>query len=99
MPIGRGTRIHLWNVGQNIFKPCEHWNPSTKYLENRFQVEKRQRENFWILIGIYHHRAQLPIGFGRYTNDKKWCQTCEKFIKLDGLWLHRCVQKLRDRTT
>ncbi|CAN5476921.1 hypothetical protein BH18THE2_BH18THE2_42780 [soil metagenome] len=89
MPRRRGTRIHLWNVAKIFFKPCEHWNPFTKYLENRFQVEKRQKENFW-MIGSASYRAQVSIGFGRYASGKKWYQICEIFIKLDGLWRHCC---------
>ena len=42
----------------------------------------KQKTNLRVLL---RHRAQMPIGFGRYASGKKWCQICEIFIKLDGL--------------
>jgi hypothetical protein len=41
------------------------------------------------------HKAQKPVGFGRYANGQKRCQICEIFIKWDGLWCPCCGYRLR----
>jgi DNA-directed RNA polymerase subunit RPC12/RpoP len=41
------------------------------------------------------HKAQKPIGLGRYALGQKRCQICEIFIKWDGLWCPCCGYRLR----
>src|SRR5690348_14813223 len=43
------------------------------------------------------HKAQKPVGSGRYVSGQKRCQICEIFIKWDGLWCPCCGYKLRTR--
>jgi hypothetical protein len=43
------------------------------------------------------HKAQKPVGFGRYANGQKRCQICEIFIKWDGLWCPCCGYRLRTK--
>jgi hypothetical protein len=43
------------------------------------------------------HKAQKPIGAGRYSSGQKRCQICEIFIKWDGLWCPCCGYRLRTR--
>ena len=40
------------------------------------------------------HKAQTN-GRGRYSDHQKRCQTCEIFIKWDGLWCPCCGYMLR----
>jgi hypothetical protein len=41
------------------------------------------------------HKAQKPVGSGRYATGQKRCQICEIFIKWDGLWCPCCGCRLR----
>jgi hypothetical protein len=43
------------------------------------------------------HKAQKPVGSGRYASGQKRCQICEIFIKWDGLWCPCCVYRLRTK--
>jgi hypothetical protein len=43
------------------------------------------------------HKAQKPIGAGRYALGQKRCQICEIFIKWDGLWCPCCGYRLRTK--
>jgi hypothetical protein len=44
------------------------------------------------------HRAQEPVGSGRYACGQKRCQVCEIFIKWDLLSCPCCGFKLRTKT-
>jgi hypothetical protein len=43
------------------------------------------------------HKAQKPVGSGRYALGQKRCQICELFIKWDGLWCPCCGYRLRTK--
>jgi hypothetical protein len=43
------------------------------------------------------HKAQKPVGSGRYVSGQKRCQICEIFIKWDGLWCPCCGYRLRTK--
>ena len=43
------------------------------------------------------HKAQKPVGSGRYATGQKRCQICELFIRWDGLWCPCCGYRLRTR--
>ena len=43
------------------------------------------------------HKAQKPVGHGRYASGQKRCQICEIFIKWDGLWCPCCGYRLRTK--
>jgi len=43
------------------------------------------------------HKAQKPIGFGRYASGQKRCQICEIFINWEGLWCPCCGYRLRTK--
>jgi hypothetical protein len=43
------------------------------------------------------HKAQKPVGSGRYAMGQKRCQICELFIKWDGLWCPCCGYRLRTK--
>ena len=43
------------------------------------------------------HKAQKPVGTGRYSTGQKRCQICELFLKWDGLWCPCCGYRLRTR--
>ena len=43
------------------------------------------------------HKAQKPVGVGRYSMGQKRCQICEIFIKWDGLWCPCCGYRLRTK--
>jgi hypothetical protein len=43
------------------------------------------------------HKAQKPVGSGRYASGQKRCQICELFIKWDGLWCPCCGYRLRTK--
>jgi hypothetical protein len=43
------------------------------------------------------HKAQKPVGTGRYASGQKRCQICEIFIKWDGLWCPCCGYRLRTK--
>jgi hypothetical protein len=43
------------------------------------------------------HKAQKPVGSGRYSTGQKRCQICELFIKWDGLWCPCCGYRLRTK--
>jgi len=43
------------------------------------------------------HKAQKPIGSGRYAIGQKRCQICEIFLKWDGLWCPCCGYRLRTK--
>ena len=41
------------------------------------------------------HKAQKPVGSGRYATGQKRCQICEIFIKWDGIFCPCCGCRLR----
>ncbi|MGB6627546.1 MAG: hypothetical protein WBE61_05390 [Nitrososphaeraceae archaeon] len=43
------------------------------------------------------HKAQKPVGSGRYASGQRRCQICEIFIKWDGLWCPCCGYRLRTK--
>jgi hypothetical protein len=43
------------------------------------------------------HKAQKPIGSGRYATGQKRCQICELFIRWEGLWCPCCGYRLRTK--
>jgi hypothetical protein len=43
------------------------------------------------------HKAQKPVGTGRYASGQRRCQICEIFIKWDGLWCPCCGYRLRTK--
>src|SRR5438067_11185565 len=43
------------------------------------------------------HKAQKPVGSGRYATGQKRCQICEIFIKWEGLWCPCCGYRLRTK--
>jgi hypothetical protein len=43
------------------------------------------------------HKAQKPVGSGRYASGQKRCQICEIFIKWEGLWCPCCGYRLRTK--
>jgi predicted amidophosphoribosyltransferase len=43
------------------------------------------------------HKAQKPVGSGRYATGQKRCQQCNIFIKWDELWCPCCGYRLRTR--
>ena len=43
------------------------------------------------------HKAQKPVGTGRYSTGQKRCQICELFLKWDGLWCPCCGYRLRTK--
>ena len=56
----------------------------------------------WLVVmtckGIcVRHKAQKPVGSGRYASGQKRCQICEIFIKWDGLWCPCCGYRLRTK--
>lgn len=42
-------------------------------------------------------KALKPVGIGRYASGQKRCQTCEIFVKWDGLYCPCCGYKLRTK--
>ena len=43
------------------------------------------------------HKAQKPVGVGRYAIGQKRCQVCELFIKWDGIYCPCCRYRLRTK--
>jgi hypothetical protein len=43
------------------------------------------------------HKAQKPVGSGRYAIGQKRCQVCQVFIIWDLLWCPCCGSRLRIR--
>jgi hypothetical protein len=43
------------------------------------------------------HKANKPIGEGRYATGQKRCQVCEIFLNWNGLWCPCCGYRLRTR--
>jgi hypothetical protein len=43
------------------------------------------------------HKAQKPVGTGRYSTGQKRCQMCELFLRWEGLWCPCCGYRLRTR--
>jgi len=43
------------------------------------------------------HKAQKPLGTGRYSTGQKRCQICEIYLKWDGFWCPCCGYRLRTR--
>ena len=43
------------------------------------------------------HKACRPLGTGRYAVGQKRCQTCDMFIKWDGIWCPCCSIRLRTK--
>lgn len=41
------------------------------------------------------HKAQKPVGLGRYAAGQKRCQVCEIFLNWIGLWCPCCGYRLR----
>jgi hypothetical protein len=65
----------------------------TTYVSHCYQVIKEMT-----CKGIcIRHKAQKPVGSGRYASGQKRCQICEIFIKWDGLWCPCCGYRLRTK--
>ena len=68
---------------------------------NRYKVLNRKLSGFFLPMtckGIcLRHKAQKPVGSGRYASGQKRCQICEIFIKWDGLWCPCCGYRLRTK--
>jgi hypothetical protein len=68
---------------------------------NRYKVLNRKLNGFFLPMtckGIcLRHKAQKPVGSGRYASGQKRCQICEIFIKWDGLWCPCCGYRLRTK--
>ena len=59
---------------------------------------RRSQELVMTCKGIcIRHKAQKPVGSGRYASGQKRCQICEIFIKWDGLWCPCCGYRLRTK--
>ena len=43
------------------------------------------------------HKAQKPVGSGRYAIGQRRCQICEIFINWVGLWCPCCGYRLRSK--
>jgi uncharacterized paraquat-inducible protein A len=43
------------------------------------------------------HKAQKPVGSGRYITGQKRCQGCDIFMKWEAIWCPCCGFKLRTR--
>ena len=43
------------------------------------------------------HKAQKPVGSGRYALGQRRCQICEIFINWVGLWCPCCGYRLRTK--
>lgn len=43
------------------------------------------------------HKAEKPVGAGRYSSGQKRCQVCEIFLKWDELWCPCCGYRLRTK--
>lgn len=43
------------------------------------------------------YKAQKPVGSGRYSSGQRRCQTCEVFIRWEGLWCPCCGARLRTK--
>jgi hypothetical protein len=43
------------------------------------------------------HKAQKPVGMGRYAAGQRRCQICQMFIKWEGLWCPCCGYRLRTK--
>lgn len=43
------------------------------------------------------YKAEKPVGLGRYSSGQRRCQTCEIFIKWEGLWCPCCGARLRTK--
>ena len=43
------------------------------------------------------HKAQKPVGTGRYASGQRRCQICEIFIKWERLWCPCCGYRLRTK--
>lgn len=43
------------------------------------------------------HKAQTPLGSGRYIMGQKRCQVCDIFMKWEAIWCPCCGFKLRTR--
>ena len=68
---------------------------------NRYKVLNIKLSDFFLPMtckGIcIRHKAQKPVGSGRYASGQKRCQICEIFIKWDGLWCPCCGYRLRTK--
>lgn len=43
------------------------------------------------------HKAQKPVGSGRYIIGQKRCQVCEIFMKWEATWCPCCGYRLRTK--
>ncbi|MGA9149074.1 MAG: hypothetical protein WBZ36_00745 [Candidatus Nitrosopolaris sp.] len=43
------------------------------------------------------HKAQKPLGTGRYSTGQKRCQVCELYLRWDGIFCPCCGYRLRTR--
>jgi hypothetical protein len=43
------------------------------------------------------HKAQKPVGMGRYAAGQRRCQICQMFIRWEGLWCPCCGYRLRSK--
>jgi hypothetical protein len=72
-----------------------------RIMINSYKVLNRKFYGFFLRMtckGIcLRHKAQKPVGSGRYASGQKRCQICEIFIKWDGLWCPCCGYRLRTK--
>ena len=61
------------------------------------RVKNSERKEMTCKGICIRHKAQKPVGSGRYASGQKRCQICEIFIKWDGLWCPCCGYRLRTR--
>jgi hypothetical protein len=64
---------------------------------NTTRVDRRQLVPMTCKGICIRHKAQKPVGSGRYASGQKRCQICEIFIKWDGLWCPCCGYRLRTK--
>jgi hypothetical protein len=91
--------VYKKNIGDNskITRYMDYCNKKfiTVYIKILYIPENRHEMT---CKGIcIRHKAQKPVGSGRYATGQKRCQICELFIRWDGLWCPCCGYRLRTR--
>jgi hypothetical protein len=67
------------------------------YNINNHLIVKEENVEMTCKGRCIRHKAQKPVGSGRYSMGQKRCQICELFIKWDGLWCPCCGYRLRTK--
>ena len=67
------------------------------YNVNNHLIQKEENVEMTCKGRCIRHKAQKPVGSGRYSMGQKRCQICELFIKWDGLWCPCCGYRLRTK--